>query len=188
MRKTKIIIVGILALCCLFGCAEKPKPKDTVQPPTRNWNNIATNAEELSGYRYVVPRELELNRYAESTVLGCGECDVLVFTSDTIPFKSWDTVIEDCEEDWLRVVSDLLGDYPHGQKITGWDREKSPNGEDFLYAEGILYTPDGNKEYNIYYHVVDDEYIRFFAGIVNDESRGDMQNIMQCIADNLIKV
>lgn len=191
-----VLVIGLLVLSlCACGNTETTDtpPKDTssdVTPSSQqseepsNTNSPVTK--DLFGYKYSFPTDISIDSSADGALVECKNATVLIFNLDVVDFTSWDSIIDDSEYEFFGAVHSAFRFYPNSQSVTTNNKLTNTNGEELLLTEGTFDTSDGDKEFIAYYHVTNENKVRFFISVV-DGNKDNVKSVTEYIAKNLAK-
>ena len=191
-----VLVIGLLVLSlCACGNTETTDtpPKDTssdVTPSSQqseepsNTNSPVTK--DLFGYKYSFPTDISIDSSADGALVECKNATVLIFNLDVVDFTSWDTIVDDSQEKMFGAVHSAFRFYPNSQSVTTNNKLTNTNGEELLLTEGTFDTSDGDKEFIAYYHVTNENKVRFFISVV-DGNKDNVKSVTEYIAKNLAK-
>lgn len=202
MKKLICMLLALAVVLSLCACgSENPaqpqeaqqteKQSDTAQEKTQKKNSEET-VKELYGYRYCFPCEAIVDGTNYGCLFDtdyCGEHTIFAYSGDDMTFSIWDSVTTDCEK---RLFSSLLDAYlckkPSEQTVDTSELMTNEQGEELLRVTGQFKTSDGDVDYIIYYHVSDENGIRFFVGVMNDNNADRVTEVVDYMAEHLEKV
>jgi|SRR5690554_219560 predicted small lipoprotein YifL len=191
-----VLVIGLLVLSlCACGNTETTDtpPKDTssdVTPSSQqseepsNTNSPVTK--DLFGYKYSFPTDISIDSSADGALVECKNATVLIFNLDVVDFTSWDSIIDDSEYEFFGAINSAFHFYPNSQNAVSTTEENSDFNEKMLHVEGTFDTSNGDKEFIAYYHVTNENKVRFFISVV-DGNKDNVKSVTEYIAKNLAK-
>lgn len=201
MKKLICMLLALAVVLSLCACGSRSPAQSQETQQTEEQNDTAEKKpqeniskekmEELYGYRYCFPCDVQVDGYRDGCLFNteyCGDCTIFAYKIDYITFSSWDFVVSDCEDDVFSSLSNSdLCPWPSEQTVDTSELVTNEQGEELLRVTGQFKTSEGDVDYIIYYHVIDENYVRFFVGVMNDENAARVTEVVDYMAEHLEK-
>lgn len=204
MKRFLALILAALMLLTLAACGSNGGDKDpqpdndqnqTDEPKKDDTNNSGKHIIELFGYSFTLSDSM----VEESTTYGhisSGEMySLFIYQGDDLDFTGWDDMTDETFEKVSNAVGAAFSFYPTEQTNSTSTKTENDYGETILKVSG---TMTGNqagegtvdRQFIAFYHVTDENYIRFCVGLPKDDSSASyaaLDAAMDTLIENLKK-
>lgn len=199
MKKSMCFI--LLIIICFSFCACNNGNGEKENTTVKSGNNLQSQngvtsgdknsdklyIKELYGFKYCFPSEVTQRGSADGSVFTCNSCSFFAYKVNDMNFNSWDSIVSDCHKSAFGAIYSAFRFYPSEQDIISSEKVINKKGEELLRVKGIFISRDGDKEFIAFYHLTDENKIKFFVGIVEDNFDA-VSDIVDFVADNLEKI
>lgn len=194
MKKFLALFLTTLMLLPLTACSSnggnKPDNNQQTTVPD-NKDSAKTKVAEFCGYSFTFSDK----SVGRSTTFGytatTDDYSIFVYCGDDVQFDTWDNIAETAFESMKRSLESAYSFYPTEQINSTSTKIENDYGETILKVSG---TMKGNqsgegmveRQFIAFYHVTNDNCIRFCIGLV-DNNYAELDAAIDMLIDNLKK-
>lgn len=197
MKKFLALILAALMLLSLAACGSNggktdPQPDDHQQTTLPdNTDSVKNKVAEFCGYSFTFSDK----SVGKSTTYGytatTEDYSIFVYCRNDVQFDTWDNITESAFDGMQSSLDSAYSFYPTEQTNSTSTKTENDYGETILKVSG---TMTGNqagegtveRQFIAFYHVTDENYVRFCIGFV-DDSYAALDAAMDTLIENLKK-
>ena len=197
MKKFLALILAALMLLSLAACGSNggktdPQPDDHQQTTLPdNTDSVKNKVAEFCGYSFTFSDK----SVGKSTTYGytatTEDYSIFVYCRNDVQFDTWDNITESAFDGMQSSLDSAYSFYPTEQTNSTSIKTENDYGETILKVSG---TMTGNqagegtveRQFIAFYHVTDENYVRFCIGFV-DDSYAALDAAMDTLIENLKK-
>lgn len=197
MKKFLALILAALMLLSLAACGSNggktdPQPDDHQQTTlSDNTDSVKNKVAEFCGYSFTFSDK----SVGKSTTYGytatTEDYSIFVYCRNDVQFDTWDNITESAFDGMQSSLDSAYSFYPTEQINSASTKTENNYGETILKVSG---TMTGNqagegtveRQFIAFYHVTDENYVRFCIGLV-DDSYAALDAAMDTLIENLKK-
>lgn len=205
MKKILAFILAALMLLTLAACSSNggntdPQPDNdqnqTDEPGKVNTDKKPdTQVEELFGYSFTFDGSVIERSSIDGMVAETDEYSLFIYCLNDISFNTWDDIIDLAFKQMRNSMDAVFRFYPTEQTNSTSSKTENNYGETILKVSGTMegdQTGEGtmNRQFIAFYHVTDENYIRFCVGLPKDDSSASyaaLDAAMDTLIENLKK-
>lgn len=201
MKRFLAFILAALMLLTLAACGSNggnkdPQPDDHQQTTLPdNTDSVKNKVAEFCGYSFTFSDKSVGKNSTFGYTATTEDYSIFVYCRDDVQFDTWDNIAETA---FNRMKSSLDSAYsfnPAEQINSTSTKTENDYGETILKVSGTMegdQTGEGtmNRQFIAFYHVTDENYIRFCVGLPKDDSSASyaaLDAAMDTLIENLKK-
>lgn len=205
MKKFLAFILAALMLLTLAACSSNggntdPQPDNdqnqTDEPGKGDTTkNSADSVKEFFGYSFTFNGSVVEKSTTDGHIAEAEEYSIFIYCFDDIAFDTWENIDEIAFEKLKDAIDSAIGFRPTEQTNSASTKTENDYGETILKVSG---TMTGNqagegtveRQFIAFYHVTDENYIRFCVGLPKDDSSASyaaLDAAMDTLIENLKK-
>ena len=205
MKRFLAFILAALMLLTLAACSSNGGNTDPQPDNDQNQANEPSKddpakkpeyrVQELFGYSFTFDGGVVERTIVDGLIAEMEEYSLIVYCFDDIDFDTWDNVTDLAFEQVRDALYAAFRFYPTEQTNSTSSKTENNYGETILKVSGTMegdQTGEGtmNRQFIAFYHVTDENYIRFCVGLPKDDSSASyaaLDAAMDTLIENLKK-
>lgn len=197
MKKFLALILAALMLLPLAACGSNggktdPQPDDHQQTTVPdNADSVKSKVEEFCGYSFTFSDKSVGERTTYGYTATTENYSIFVYCRDDVQFDTWDNIAESAFKRMKSSLESAYSFYPTEQINSASTKTENDYGETILKVSGTMkgdQSGEGKveRQFIAFYHVTDENYVRFCIGLV-DDSYATLDAAMDTLIENLKK-
>lgn len=197
MKKFLALILAALMLLPLAACGSNggktdPQPDDHQQTTVPdNADSVKSKVEEFCGYSFTFSDKSVGERTTYGYTATTENYSIFVYCRDDVQFDTWDNIAESAFKRMKSSLESAYSFYPTEQINSASTKTENDYGETILKVSGTMkgdQSGEGKveRQFIAFYHVTDENYVRFCIGLV-DDSYAALDAAMDTLIENLKK-
>lgn len=197
MKKFLALILAALMLLPLAACGSNggktdPQPDDHQQTTVPdNADSVKSKVEEFCGYSFTFSDKSVGERTTYGYTATTENYSIFVYCRDDVQFDAWDNITESAFDGMQSSLDSAYSFYPTEQINSASTKTENDYGEAILKVSGTMkgkQIGEGmvERQFIAFYHVTDENYVRFCIGLV-DDSYAALDAAMDTLIENLKK-
>jgi predicted small lipoprotein YifL len=197
MKKFLALILAALMLLPLAACGSNggktdPQPDDHQQTTVPdNADSVKSKVEEFCGYSFTFSDKSVGERTTYGYTATTEDYSIFVYCRDDVQFDTWDNIAESAFKRMKSSLESAYSFYPTEQINSASTKTENDYGETILKVSGTMkgdQSGEGKveRQFIAFYHVTDENYVRFCIGLV-DDSYAALDAAMDTLIENLKK-
>lgn len=189
-----LIVIGIIILIAGVGLFLSFNKENSDR---NTGNSLSTNLpgksnkdwgiSEIFEYKYAFSNDLIGRTSTHGHIEYNDDYKLFVFKGNQVDFNAWDTIVEDSFDHLSSAIGLAFNYSPLKQEVESTELIRNSKGEEVLKVTGE-FIRDVDKEYIAFYHVTDENKVRFAIGLVENNNFDKLNQAIDLVIDNLEKI